>query len=58
MRFAVFTSNNAAYLPNARILAKSLKKWHPNWDFYLLFNDRAKFDFPWDEEPFDDVIFR
>jgi hypothetical protein len=56
MKYAVFTSNNSAYLPNARILAESLKKWHPDWDFFLLFNDRVNFDFPWDEEPFDSVV--
>jgi lipopolysaccharide biosynthesis glycosyltransferase len=55
-RVAVFTSNNGLYLPNARILARSVKKFHPEWDFFLLFNDRAPESFNWDQEPFDFVV--
>lgn len=35
----VFTSCVANYIPKARILAQSLKKWHPDWPFYLLLAD-------------------
>lgn len=57
MKVAVFTSFTGSYLPNARIVAKSLKEHHPDWHFYALFNDRSGTDIKWEEEPFHDVIF-
>jgi|SRR5271166_441825 len=57
MKIAVFTSITAAYLPNARLLAASLVKHHPDWDFYLLFNDRTPPDIRWEDEPFQHVVF-
>ena len=36
---AVFTSISRKYLPKARILAKTLKSFHPEWDFHILLND-------------------
>lgn len=57
MRVAVFTSFTASYLPNARIVAKSLKQQHPDWDFFALFNDRSGSSIRWEDEPFDEVIF-
>ncbi|HOS44867.1 MAG TPA: glycoside hydrolase family 99-like domain-containing protein [Paludibacter sp.] len=38
----VFTSITLNYLPKARILAKSIKKFHSDWSFHLLINDKAK----------------
>ncbi|MGC8490830.1 MAG: hypothetical protein ACP5SH_03735 [Syntrophobacteraceae bacterium] len=36
----VFTSITLNYLPKARILASSLKQWHPEWKFHLCISDR------------------
>lgn len=57
MKVAAFTSLTTAYLPNGRILAKSTKEFHPEWDFFLLFNDRTPTQIKWHEEPFDEVVF-
>lgn len=57
MKIAAFTSINASYIPNARILAKSVKRFQPDWDFYLLFNDWTPDIIRWENEPFDDVVF-
>jgi hypothetical protein len=53
----VFTSATASYLPNARILAKSLADVHPDWWFVLLFNDVVPDGINWAKEPFDEVFF-
>ena len=57
MKIAVYTSLTAAYLPNGRILANSVKKIHPDWDFFLLYNDRSFKGLEFDKEPFDNVVF-
>lgn len=57
MRIACYTSVTASYLPVARIVAKSVKAIHPEWDFYLLFNDKTPEFIRWEDEPFDHVIF-
>ena len=57
MKVAIFTSITASYLPNARLLAASLAKHQPDWDFHLLFNDRTPAQVRWDEEPFPHVMF-
>lgn len=57
MKVAAFTSLTSSYLPNGRIIAKSFKKFHPNMDFVLLFNDRTPSFIDWDQEPFDYVVF-
>jgi hypothetical protein len=36
----IYTSVTVNYLPKARILAQSLKKYHPNWKFHLLLCDK------------------
>ena len=36
----VFTSITLNYLPKAKILAKSLKQVHPDWEFHLLISDK------------------
>jgi len=53
----VYTSINGAYLANARILAKSVKKIHPNWRFVLLFSDIESDYINWRDEPFDEVLY-
>lgn len=57
MKTAVYTSVNAAYLTVARIIAKSVKEHHPEWDFILLFNDNTPDNICWEDEPFDKVVF-
>lgn len=57
MKIAAYTSVNAAYLTVARIIAKSVKKHHPEWDFILLFNDSTPDNICWEDEPFDKVVF-
>jgi len=53
----VYTSINGAYLANARILAQSVKKHHPDWQFILLFNDINESAVNWLNQPFDEVLF-
>jgi lipopolysaccharide biosynthesis glycosyltransferase len=36
----VFTSITLNYLPKACVLVESLKKYHPDWSFHLLINDK------------------
>ena len=36
----VFTSISLNYLPKARVLASSVKQFHPDWTFHLLVSDR------------------
>ena len=57
MKIAVFTSVSSSYLPNARILCTSVKQHHPNWDFFLLFNDRTPDETRWEDENFDHIMF-
>ena len=54
---AVYTSITSSYLPNARILAKSVKKHHPEWYFILLLSDLTPPSINWESEPFDEVLF-
>lgn len=52
----VYTSITKNYLPKARVLAKSLKKFHPEWDFYLVISDSLPAHFNLDDEPFDGLL--
>lgn len=52
----VYTSITKSYLPKARVLAKSVKRFHPNWYFVLLFSDSLPKDFDLDSEPFDELL--
>ena len=36
----VFTSITLNYLPKAKILAKTLKQLHPDWQFRLVISDK------------------
>jgi len=59
----IYTSISLNYLPKARILAKSIKRFHPQWTFHLLISDRLDgnnksfFDIQNDEGLFDRVIW-
>jgi hypothetical protein len=52
----VYTSVTNSYIPKARILAKSLKRFHPEWEFQLVLSDCIPVDFNLEEEPFDGVL--
>lgn len=52
----VYTSITKSYLPKARVLAKSVKKFHPDWSFVLLYSDDLPENFDLSKEPFDEII--
>lgn len=52
----VYTSITKSYLPKARVLAKSVKRFHPDWTFVLLYSDDLPAGFDLEQEPFDDVL--
>ncbi len=52
----VYTSITKSYLPKARVLAKSVKKFHPDWTFVLLYSDDLPENFDLSKEPFDEII--
>lgn len=52
----VYTSVNNSYIPKARVLAKSVKKFHPDWHFVLLLSDTLPLNFDLEKEPFDEVL--
>lgn len=52
----VFTSVVANYIPKARVLAHSLKRFHPDWRFHLVLPDIVPSAFSLAAEPFDSLI--
>lgn len=52
----VYTSVTKSYLPKARVLAKSVKHFHPDWTFVLLYSDDLPVGFDLKHEPFDEVL--
>jgi hypothetical protein len=52
----VYTSVTKSYLPKARVLAKSIKCFHPDWIFVLLFSDDMPISFDLKQEPFDEIL--
>lgn len=52
----VYTSITKSYLPKARVLAKSVKHFHPDWTFVLLYSDDLPVDFDLNQEPFDEIL--
>ncbi|BDX22496.1 hypothetical protein TUM22923_18170 [Polynucleobacter sp. TUM22923] len=52
----VYTSITKSYLPKARVLAKSVKRFHPDWTFVLLYSDDLPVGFDLGQEPFDEVL--
>jgi hypothetical protein len=57
----VFTSISLNYLPKARILADSVKRFHPDWRFHLLISDcltdQSLGEIDFDQGPFDRIIW-
>lgn len=52
----VYTSVTKSYLPKARVLAKSVKHFHPDWKFVLLYSDDTPAGFNLEAEPFDEIL--
>jgi hypothetical protein len=52
----VYTSITKSYLPKARVLAKSVKRFHPDWTFVLLYSDDLPVGFDIEQEPFDELL--
>ena len=52
----VFTSIAINYLPKARVLARSLKQIHPDYQFHLILCDRLPDDIQIKDEPFDSIF--
>lgn len=54
-----YTSITFSYLAKARVLAWSLKRYHPDWTFWVCITDREPegFTFDLDQEHFDYVIW-
>lgn len=59
MTIHVFTSFTFSYLSRARVLAKSLRRHHPDWVIWAAITDRAPAGLNFDlaSEPFDRVIW-
>ena len=51
-----YTSVTACFIPKARVLGKSLKKYNPDAKFYLLLSDKIPANFNLENEPFDGII--
>ena len=51
-----YTSATTCFLPKARVLGKTLKKYNPDAKFYLLLSDKLPEDFSLEDEPFDGVL--
>jgi len=52
----IFTSCNSCYLPKARVLATSIKKFHPDLQFHLILSDILPTSINVENEPFDSII--
>lgn len=52
----IFTSIAANYLPKARVLAHSVKKFHPDFLFHVVLCDARPDWFSLEQEPFDSLI--
>lgn len=52
----VYTSITCSYLPKARVLARSVKRYHPDWHFVVIYSDELSDDFNLESEPFDEII--
>src|SRR6266576_5344336 len=58
-RVVCFTSITFSYLGRARVLANTLKRFHPDWCFLACISDLPPDDFQFDPaaEPFDEVVW-
>ncbi len=52
----VYTSVSNNYIPKARVLARSLKKFHSDWHFVLVLCDKPPKSFDLAKEPFDEIL--
>lgn len=52
----VYTSITKSYLPKARVLAKSIKHFHPDWTVVVLYSDTLPIGFDLATEPFDEIL--
>lgn len=52
-----YTSATSCFIPKARVLGKSLKKYNPAAKFYLVLSDKLPDGFDLAQEPFDGVLF-
>lgn len=52
----VFTSCTNNYIPKARVLASTLKSFHPDWTFCLLLGETPPEGFSLESEPFDRLV--
>lgn len=58
MQTHCYTSFSLAYLSRARVLAQSVRKFHPDWTLWAVISDRCPDGFEFgDTEPFDRVIW-
>ena len=56
MAIHVYTSVVSNYIPKARVLANSIKRFHPDVVFHLVLADDPPAQFQLDKEPFDSLI--
>ena len=52
----IYTSVAVNYLPKARVLAESIKKFHPDWIIHVVLCDRKPEWLFLDREPFDSLV--
>ena len=52
----VYTSVTKNYIPKARVLARSVKKFHPEWQFAVILSDTLPTGFDLSGEPFDRIL--
>ncbi|MEM6913049.1 MAG: hypothetical protein AAF511_03635 [Pseudomonadota bacterium] len=58
-RVVCYTSITFSYLNRARVLSKTLKQFHPDWEMHVFMSDRPpeELDFNVANEPFDKVVY-
>src|ERR1700730_18683488 len=56
MTVHVFTSAAFNYIPKARLLFQSIRKYHPEWTLTLTLGDELSPDFDLGAEPFDTIM--
>ncbi|WP_031407154.1 hypothetical protein [Thiomonas sp. FB-Cd] len=52
----VFTSAALNYIPKARVLFESVRKYHPDWVLHLALADELRGEIDLSKEPFDDLM--
>jgi hypothetical protein len=52
----IFTSITSNYIPKARVLAATLKKYHPDFNFHVLLSDKLPENFKITDGLFDSII--